>query len=184
MTDEDSLIRSYICGNSQTDEPVYYLPPENLNELCRRLRTEQEIAARLIVQGNLRPKEVFQLLWKDLELKEDQGVIQTGEPPADRRMVIDSDRLIQSLKREEQASEEKVFNISYEDFRQDLDSACDETLKPFSLWRGKLLKLAKKGSEAKLDKFFGLGEEKNGEDAQSSQRGCLLKEVELSNGQR
>lgn len=156
MTDEDTLLKSYICGNSQSDESVYYLPPENLDELCRRLRTEQEIAARLIVEGNLRPHEVFKLRWNDLELEEGRGVIQVGEPPADREIIFDSDRLVKLLQSKEQISEEQVVDLSYEQFYQDLNSACDKTLRPFYLRRGKCLKVAKQEKpENELQELFG-----------------------------
>jgi integrase len=156
MTDEDSLLRSYICGNSQTDEPVYYLPPENLNELCRRLRTEQEIAVRLIVQSNLRPGEAFDLRWTDLEMEENRYITEVGEPPINREVIIDSNRLIKLLKDKEQ-EKQRVIDLPFEVFKQDLDSACKEKLKPFHLRRGKFLKLEKQeDSQDKLDKFFGL----------------------------
>lgn len=156
MTDEDTLLRSYICGNSQTDEPVYYFPPENLEELCRRLRTNQEIATRLIVQSNLRPSEALNTRWTDLELKENHCVAEIGEPPINREVIIDSNRLIKLLKNKEK-DKLGVIDLSFEDFKQDLNSACNETLKPFYLRRGKFLKLAKQGdSQQKLNKFFGL----------------------------
>jgi len=158
MTDEDSLLRSYICGNSQTDEPVPYFPPENLDELCRRLRTDQEIVARLIVQSNLRPSEALNLRWTDLELKENYYVVEIGEPPINRGLIIDANRLIELLK--EQDKQNRVIDLSFEEFKQDLNSACEETLKPFYLRRGKFLKLAKQDdSQDKLDKFYGLAGE-------------------------
>ena len=158
MTDEDTLLESYICGNSQSDESVYYLPPENLDELCRRLRTEQEIAARLITEGNLRPHEVFKLRWKNLELEEGQGVIQVGEHPADREIIFDSDQLLKLLRRKEQIDEEQVVDLSYDQFYEDLNSACDKTLRPFYLRRGKCLKVAKQENpEEELQDLFGYG---------------------------
>lgn len=159
MTDEDTLLRSYICGNSQTDEPVHYFPPENLDELCRRLRTDREIAARLIVQSNLRPSEALNLRWTALELKENYYLMEVVEPPINREVIIDSNRLIELLKNKEK-NRQKVVELSFEEFKQDLDSACKEKLKPFHLRRGKFLELAKQeDSQDKLDKFFGLAGE-------------------------
>mgnify|MGYP006286002109 CR=1 FL=1 len=155
MTDE-SLLNSYLYGNAENPETVYYFPPENLDELCRRLRTEQEIAVRLIVQSNLRPGEAFDLRWTDLEMKENRYITEVGEPPINREVIIDSNRLIKLLKDKEQ-DKQKVIDLPFEVFKQDLDSACEEKLKPFHLRRGKFLKLEKQeDSQDKLDKFFGL----------------------------